>query len=248
MRVVNGAQVYGEPNVFVDQEKLDHAAAVEEVGRIADRESVGGRQKHHVFMEAIVLARTEVNDRTAFSLGNVSKPADMDGTIVDELICGQIVDGLAHRVPAEKADIERGVGIQPTGLADEFAEVQQVGSFDIVLRGLGRLRDRCGDGNAEKKKRDGERRISAKALKASRLRSLSWKAPLHILLVDQHSMAPNEPCVDASLDKHVRRWIDSEFRVVWLKQILSSQGEGESLRRIPTDPCIGRGVGLDGLS
>ena len=107
MRMVYGAQVYGEANVFVDQEKLDHAAAVKEVGSIADGEGVGGRQKHHVFMKTIILARTEVNDRAAFSLRDVGKPANMYRTIVDELICGQFVDGLAHRVPAEKADVER---------------------------------------------------------------------------------------------------------------------------------------------
>ena len=217
MRAVYGAEIDSEANVFVDKQKLDHAATVEEVGCIADRECVRRRQKRHIFTEPIVLARTEVDDRATFSLGDVGEPADMNGPIVNELICGEIVECLAHRVPPDNTNIKGGVGELSIGLANEFAEIEQVSCLYIIFRRLARLCDRRGDSKTKKKERDGERTMAAKAVEAFQSQSLRWKAPLHMPAIEQYLMAPNEPSVDTSFDQHVWRWINSEFQVVRLK-------------------------------
>ena len=140
MGAVDGIEVDREADVILNQHELDHAAALQEVRCVAYGEDVRTGEDGEVLADSISLEGADEDDCARFGFGHVGDTPDMNGHIVDGLIGGECIQGLSHGIASENADIEGRARRRRDGRADEFAEVDEVGSLDIVFGRLGRLR------------------------------------------------------------------------------------------------------------
>src|SRR5579871_5432679 len=63
----------------------------------------------------------------------------------------------------------------------------------------------------------------------------------------QASVAPNEFCVDSTLDENGRRRIDSILSMMRLKKVLTGHRELKCFGRIPAQSCVSGCIGPYGL-
>ena len=141
MGTPDGVEADGKSDVIRNQQKLNHAAVIEKIGRIAHGEGVGIPKCREILLHVLLLGSGEIRDGAAARIGFVEirflKPNDADGAAVDFFAGCDVVERASEWVLAEDADIEIGGGLGSRRNTHELAEVEQVGGFHGVFRQAG---------------------------------------------------------------------------------------------------------------
>src|SRR5580698_10675098 len=135
MHAIDRIEVYGESNAFFDKLKLNHAAASEKVGKVADgkRRLVGdGLEK---FLFVVAMCRVDEKDGAVRLILDAQHTTNVERTAADVLIGDHLLHPGAEGRRACDADTHRPL-VGTCGPVDEFAKIEQIGCFDVRLRGL----------------------------------------------------------------------------------------------------------------
>jgi len=92
MRAIDRIQVDGETNVIGDEDELDHAAALQEVGGIADSEDICVAEDRQILAQVISFSGTNEYNFAGSRAGDVWQVSDMDGEKVNGGICRESVE------------------------------------------------------------------------------------------------------------------------------------------------------------
>ena len=92
MRAADCIEVHGEADVIGDEDELDHAAALQEVGCIADGEDIGIAEDCKIFAQVVTFCCADEYNFAGFRTGDIGEVSDMDWHTIDGGVHGESVE------------------------------------------------------------------------------------------------------------------------------------------------------------
>jgi len=93
MRAADGIEVHGEADVIGNKDELDHAAALQEVRCIADREDIGIAEDCKIFAQVVTFCCADEYNFAGFCAGYIREVSDMDWDTINGGVHGESVEG-----------------------------------------------------------------------------------------------------------------------------------------------------------
>ena len=99
-------EIHVEPNVILENDELNHAAMLKEIGGVADCQNRLTAKRDYIGCQASAFGRTDVCNGTPMRLNDAFEADDPHRLVVEVFIGGEIVERVPKQVLAYDADIK----------------------------------------------------------------------------------------------------------------------------------------------
>jgi len=129
-------EIDGKADVIGDEDELDHSAMLKKIRRVAHGEDVGASEDREIFVDAVTFSGADEDNRAKFCPADVGEMRDVNGQITDFEVDGENIERGVHRIVAERANVEGRTRRRRRCQANEFAEIEQICRFHVILARL----------------------------------------------------------------------------------------------------------------
>jgi hypothetical protein len=129
-------KVYGESNVVLDVEELDHPAVLKEIGGVADCQNRLTAQRVEIGCYTSALGGTNECKGTPSRFRGAFQAQDANRLTIEPFIRREVIQRMPKGILAHDADVESLAVVDGIGgsEANEFSKIEEIGGLHSIFR------------------------------------------------------------------------------------------------------------------